>query len=179
MKKLFLIAAAVIALTTVSNYSFAQTTASATALVKATLVRGLTLQTSGTNTLNFGQIVVTGATQTSTITAQNGQQFLATGMPNTPVTVTYDGNVTLNNNAWVTANGGTNGTITFTTATVKGTGNVATYTNPVDVNSGGTATLVNTSGTGRLYLWVGGKIDVPANQPHGDYVGTFNISVAY
>jgi len=35
------------------------------------------------------------------------------------------------------------------------------------------------TGLGKLFLWVGGSIGVASNQPQGEYVGTFTVSVEY
>jgi hypothetical protein len=158
---------------------YAQSSSNTTAPVTASLVRGLSITTSGSGALAFGEIIVTGSSQNPAITAANGQKFLTTGQPDRNVTVSYDGSVTLNNNAWVAINGGTQSTIDFTTATAKQTGSSSTYTGAQDLASGSTLPLVNVGGTGKLYIWVGGALAVPANQPQGDYIGTFNISVTY
>ena len=61
----------------------------------------------------------------------------------------------------------------------KTNSNGVTYSNPTSITSGSTLPLVNDNGTGELNVWVGGAITVSANQPAGDYVGTFSISVNY
>lgn len=159
--------------------AFAQSSANTTAEVNIALIRGLTITTSGTNTLDFGELVVTGSAQSASISNQNGQKFLITGHPNYPTTVTYSSSVTLNNNAWVATNGGTQSTLTFTTNTADETGSSSTYSDPEDITSGSSINLPNNNGIGTLYLWVGGSIAIPANHPQGEYVGTLNVSVAY
>ncbi len=154
----------------------AQSSASATATVLAQLKKGLSItQISGN--LNFGEIILNGSAQNQSILPSAGVLFRVIGHPNKSVTITF-GNVNLNNNDWVSTNGGTNGTMVFTPV-VKHTGSSSTYNNPNDVASGNSYNLVNVSGDGYLYLWVGGSIAIAANQPHGDYTGTFNITVAY
>lgn len=159
--------------------AFAQSSANTNANVNIALIRGLTITTTGTNTLNFGEVVVTTSSQNVSITNENGQKFLVTGHPNRATTVTYSSSATLNNNAWVGVNGGTQSTITFTTNTADETGSSSTYTGPEELESGEQINLPNVSGIGTLYLWIGGSIAIPANQPQGDYVGTINVSVAY
>ena len=64
--------------------------------------------------------------------------------------------------------------------TVEQTGGVNTYAiGAASVTSGGSVGLVNNSGTGYLYLWVGGTLDVAADQASGTYAGTFSVTVAY
>jgi hypothetical protein len=158
---------------------FAQSSANTTADVNIALIRGLTITTSGANTLNFGEVIVTGSAQSASITNANGQKFLITGHPNRSTTITYSSSVTLNNNAWVATNGGTQSTVTFTTNTADQTGSSSTYTDPDEITSGSSIPLPNVTGIGTLYLWIGGSIAIPANQPQGDYIGTLNVSVAY
>lgn len=150
-----------------STSLYAQASASATAQVLAQLKKGLTL-TNIDGDLNFGEIIVTPAPQTPTRTPQFGVRFLASGHPNRNVIVTF-GQAILT---------GGSSSITFT-PNVEHTGNVSTYTNPSPVTSGSSYQLVNTFGTGLLYLWLGGSLAVAANQEAADYSGTFTMSVAY
>ncbi len=173
MRRLTYTFAAIILLT---SFSYAQSSASASVQVLAQLKKGLSISLIGGN-LNFGEIILNGSAQTPSITPASGANFRVIGHPNKSVTITFS-SVTLDNNAWVASNGGSNGTMTFT-PTVKHTGSDQTYNNPNDVVSGNSYTLVNQAGDGYLYLWVGGSLAIAANQPHGDYVGTFNITVAY
>ncbi len=159
-----------------STSLFAQASASATAQVLAQLKRGLSI-TNSTGNLNFGEIILTGSPQTPTIGPGSGVRFDVTGHPNKDITITFAG-VTLDNYAWVIANGGTNGTLAFT-PNVDQTGSSQTYISPDDVTSGDVVPLVNVTGTGYLYLWLGGSLAIAANQPYGDYTGTFTMSVAY
>lgn len=159
-----------------STSLFAQASASATAQVLAQLKRGLSI-TNSTGNLNFGEIILTGSPQTPVIGPGSGVRFDVTGHPNKDITITFAG-VTLDNYAWVIANGGTDGTLAFT-PDVSETGSSQTYTNPNVVTSGDVVPLVNVTGTGYLYLWLGGSLAIAANQPYGDYTGTFTMSVAY
>lgn len=159
-----------------STSLFAQSSASATAEVTAQLKRGLAITNLDGN-LNFGEIILDGSPQTPTIGAGAGVRFEVTGHPNKDVTITFAG-VTLDNNAWVIANGGTNGTLTFT-PDVEETGSSSTYSSPTTVISGDVVPLVNVTGTGTLYLWLGGSLAIAASQPYGDYTGTFTMNVAY
>ena len=170
---------ALVALATLifSSNAFAQI--SATAPVSINLKKALTISNIG-GSLAFGDVVVTGALQTESITNANGANFLVTGHPNKDVTITYS-DVTLTNDAWNTTNGavGNDATLTFA-ADMNHTGSTATWAAGTSVSTGGdTHALVNDAGTGKLYLWVGGDIDVAADQNHGDYVGTLTVEVAY
>ncbi len=155
---------------------FAQSNASANAEVKVQLKKGLAIQNLDGD-LDFGEIVLTGSAVNQTITPDNGVRFLVTGHPGKDVTVTFS-DVTLTNNAWVSANGGNNDVLQFT-ANVDETGGNSTYTSANNVNSGDIIPLVNNSGVGNLYLWLGGTIAIRADQEQGDYTGTFTMTVAY
>ena len=152
------------------------TTASASLLV----LKGVSISVSGSNTLAFGDIFASSSTQTKTITNQNGQQFLIQGNPGSNVIINYSSSVTLSNSLWALQYGGTQGTIIYSVNTlpVQTLAN-SNYINPVTVNNGGSVVLTNSSGVGKLYLWVGGKITVNPNQPVGDYIGYININVSY
>lgn len=157
---------------------FAQNSATGTADVTIQLVKGLSIQASGD--LNFGEQIVAATNQTYTEApgGANGVQFDVTGHPNRSVTVDYTPTVTLNNDAWVTANGGTNSTLTFT-ADLDETGSTSTYSGANNVTDLQSLTLSNVSGVGKLYMWLGGSVDVPSTAEAGDYVGTFTVTVAY
>jgi hypothetical protein len=154
----------------------AQSSANASATVTANLKKGLSIS-NFTGDLDFGEIILTGSAQTPSKNPSDGVRFDVTGHPNKNITITFSG-LNLNNDAWVIANGGTNGTLAFTPS-VEHTGNSSTYVTGTAVTSGQTVTLVNTTGNGRLYLWLGGSLAVGASQPHGDYTGSFTMNVAY
>jgi hypothetical protein len=145
----------------------------------AFIVRGVALELAGSNSLNFGEIVVTPSTQNISISSENGQKILATGHPGKSIFITYSPNVTLSNSSWVSQNGGTVSTLEFVSSTLKRTGTNSNYVNPVDVISGSSVVLPDLNGIGTVYLWVGGSITVDANKPQGDYEGTFSLSIAY
>lgn len=175
MKTLTKLGVVLVALT-LSTTLFAQNSANASANVTAQLKKGLSI-TNFTGDLDFGEIILTGSAQTPAITPGSGVRFDVSGHPNKDVVISF-ANVTLNNNAWATTFSGTTGTLVFTPV-VHHTGSSTTYTPGNVVTSGNPYTLVNSSGTGLLYLWLGGSLAIQENQPQGDYEGTFTISVAY
>lgn len=176
MKKLIFIFLFLIAVS--NNFVFGQSTANTSADITLNLIKGLTLTTFGSNTLDFGEIVVTSSSQTVQISNQNGQMFRATGHPWRGVVVSYSSSVTLNNNAWVAVNGGTQSTLTFVTNVADGNYEPNYANNPVPSGSAGYL-VPNSSGVGQGYLWVGGKIVVGANQAPGNYVGQLSVAIAY
>lgn len=156
---------------------FAQSSANASATVTANLKKGLSM-TAIDPSIDFGEIILTaGSAQSNSVAANAGAKFQVVGHPGKAVNVTF-ANASLDNNSWVLANGGSNGSLTFVPS-VEQTGGNSTYASASAVSSGNSINLVNNSGDGYLYLWVGGSIDIASNQPHGDYTGTFTITVAY
>jgi hypothetical protein len=178
MKNTIIILTAVFMSLVAVNFTFAQSTAGTSAPITVSIIRALTIQNVAGN-LGFQEVIMNGTSQTVSKTNSNGVRFLITGQPNRNVTLSYDVNDQLNNNAWVAANGGTNGTMAFITNNADQTGSNTTYSNPTSITSGSTLPLVNDNGTGELNVWVGGAITVSANQPAGDYIGTFSITVNY
>lgn len=163
-----------------TSYAFGQSTANATAPVKISLKKGLSVSNVGGTEISFTDVVVTSSAQTPTVAAGNGAHFLVSGHPNKPVTMTFS-SVSLNNDSWVTSfGGGTNSTMTFT-PTMQQTGSESVYSSgtPSDVTSGNSVKLVNVSGVGNLNLWVGGSMSIAADQAQGDYVGSFSVTVTY
>lgn len=177
MKTLTKLSVVLVALT-LSATLFAQSSASASANVTAQLKKGLSI-TNLSGDLNFGEIIVASSAQTPFIAPASGVRFEVSGHPSKNVTINFSG-VTLNNNEWVTAFGGTNGTLLFTPS-VEHTGGSSTYSGAASVSDGNSVALVHLagSGTGYLYLWLGGSLAIAADQPQGDYTGTFTMTVAY
>lgn len=148
---------------------------SASATVTANVITPITIITTGS--IDFGDIVVMPSPYEVSKSPGEGSRHEVQGNPNSSVTVSFN-SVTLDNYNWVLTHGGTNGTLTFIPE-VRHTGSDPNYTNPIIVTSGGVYTLMNVGGIGKLYLWVGGSINIQANQPVGYYTGTFTINVAY
>ena len=172
------IALTALAVTLLSTSAFAQVSASADVLIS--LIKGLSIQNQGGSNISFGDVIVTSSEQTPQVTPANGAHFLVTGHPGKDVTITFS-NVTLSNSAWVsTYNASSSSTITFSPA-MEQTGKEGTYASgtPSSVSTGNSVALVNDNGVGKLNLWVGGSITVPANQAQGDYTGSFTVTVAY
>ena len=174
------IATVALATLVLSSYAFAQNSASASANVKISLKKGLAIENIGGSEINFTDVVVTSSAQAPTVAAGGGAHFLVTGHPNKPVSMTFS-TVTLNNTSWVSSyGGGTESTMIFTPV-MQHTGSESTYASgtPVSITSGNAANLVNVNGVGNLNLWVGGSMAIAADQPQGDYIGSFSVTVAY
>jgi len=127
--------------------------------------------------IDFSEIILTGTPRNIVLSPQNGKIFKVEGHPNRNIIITFSSQP-LTNSQWVSNFGGTIGTINFSPSVVH-TGANSSYSNPISITSGSSITLPNSQGIGNLYIWVGGSISIAANQPHGDYIGTFNLTVSY
>ncbi len=150
------------------NHSFAQIT-STSARGFANLIVPLSI-TPLSGDLDFGEIILTGTPSTETISPHEGKLFEIVGHPNRFVTITFD-DVQLDNSQWILIYGGNMGTIIFVPD--------VELENGKKIQSGDSARLMREGLLGKLRLWVGGTIDIAANQPPGDYRGLFVISVSY
>jgi hypothetical protein len=130
--------------------------------------------------IDFGQVFNNGP-QTATLDPRDGS---VTG--NSP-----QGNPTVGK---FTASGqdGEKIDVTFSDATLNGTGSDLTFTPDVygsTTDEGATATTsgsevtsgssVTMSASGDYYFWVGGQIPISDGQQQGEYTGTFTLNVAY
>lgn len=155
--------------------SFAQiNSTSATASVNMIMPLSITAISS---TINFGEIVLSRNSFVRYLTPAEGAIFKIIGHPGRSVTVSYNFSE-LSNSQWVGQNGGTVGTLSFFPEVVH-TGSNSSYQNPVTVQNGNSYILITSGSVGVLYIWVGGSINILTNQPAGDYIGTFNVTVSY
>lgn len=127
--------------------------------------------------INFGEIILSGSSFIKNLSPSSGAVFRIEGHPNRNVIISFN-YTNLSNAQWVSQFGGTVGSLSFT-ADVVHTGSNPAYQNPVIVQNGSSYQLVNSGGIGLLYVWVGGTLNIQANQPAGDYEGTFKIMVSY
>ncbi len=159
---------------------FAQLSATSSAAVKVSLKKGLTISNVG-GSLDFNEVVLTGVATNPSIAPASGAQFLITGAPNKNVYLTY-GDLTFDNSVWQTSNAnGTLDDLKFTPDVFE-TGSTNAFSGAANAMPSGITSakpLVNDAGVGKLYLWVGGSIDIAADQAGGEYAGTFSITVAY
>lgn len=144
---------------------YAQVSSSGTASV--IVIRPLSIEALNPN-LDFGDIILTGSQFTVSIIPLNGAEFKITGQPARDIIITFN-TITLGNSNWVSIYGGTAGQIQFTPQVTKDDGS--------GITSGNSYQLSGTSGI--LSIFLGGTINIAANQPSGDYTGTFLINVSY
>lgn len=129
--------------------------------------------------LDFGEVLSTASSQTLTRDPELGVLFEVNGISRERITVDYSNNVVLDNHNWVSFNGsGIEDDLLFT-PNVRHTGRRSTYTSSRNLRDGRRIRLRNNNGTGKLFIWVGGELEINPNQNAGEYEGTFNITVAY
>jgi hypothetical protein len=166
MKKLLVVA---LLLTTVFVVSVAQNTATANAAITLTVNAAIT----ATNTapLALGNVVAgTSGGKTIASTATGAAAFTVVGTPSTATSCTFlyptnliSGSNVLTFNQQIPV---------YNTTNVAGSQAAATA---FSAASGGSGIL--TSGTGQLYLWVGGGVSPLVTQPAGAYTGTITVTV--
>ena len=144
-------------------------TASNTASGSVNIILPISITSMG-GSLDFGEILLTGSTMVYQIVPMQGQYFQIMGHPGHSVSIIFN-QVNLSNAIWVGLNGGMVGNLVFTPVVVN------SQNEPI--TSGNFYPLIVNGSTGILDIRVGGSINISANQPHGDYVGTFTVSVSY
>ncbi len=166
LKTLVVVSLIVLAASTVS---FAQTSASQSVTVEATILQGLAVTVSG-GPLNFGTLVA-GATPSPISAQSSAVEYTITGNGASSVKVTY---------ASASLNGPNGSTLNFTPS-VYGAGSSTLQSSSSSVASGSAVSLSGTNGrVGNYYLWLGGDLGtIPGNQTPGSYSGTFTLTVSY
>ncbi len=154
-----------------SSLVICQPSVNSSATIKVKLIKSLKIEKVKGN-LNFGEVILNGAGQNLLKNPADGIEFLILGHPEKEAVVSYQPALLYPDNQ-NTAN-----TLLFLPAVFE-TGNNINFTTPQNVKNGTAVHLENDDGTGVTFIWVGGKINVKANQPEGDYKGIFTISVAY
>ena len=190
MKTIAMIALAVVAMT---GTAMAQNSASATAPVVGTVQVPITIVNQ--QGMNFGNNLQRGVFATISVNTGSAARFFIQGDAGDLVAFTIDPTVTMTLDgpgqvlAGVNPVGGQSTTMTLITH-----GKINEVNDPVGAveiipapdplstpgtnpNFGGDGVVG--SGTGQLYLFVGGDVTPAADQQRGSYAGTINVTVAY
>ncbi len=120
--------------------------------------------------LDFGNIFLVGSTTKTTIAPQDGKKFVVSGHPNRRVTFTFE-DVLMDNASWAVSTSGLVDNLTFVPKVILENGR--------RIKSGKSKKLVLDGSVGKLNVWVGGSIKIPANQQVGEYIGRFTLNVNY
>ncbi|MCU0415458.1 MAG: DUF4402 domain-containing protein [Ignavibacteriaceae bacterium] len=163
--KILIVAVLIYIFSVVAIGQSASTTASGT----VNIIQPLSITSLG-GSLDFGEIIITGAATTYQILPAQGQYFQILGHPGRSVSIIFN-LVNLSNAIWVGLNGGTIGTLVFTPQVVNNLNE--------PIISGNFYPLTINGTMGELDIRVGGSITVQPNQPHGDYIGNFIVTVSY
>lgn len=153
---------------TVSNNS----SASANGTAKITVFNSLTagaIDGSGA-VLDFGS-VAPGITSTIAPTDSKAAGFKFSGENGAGVNITYPTSITMTSGSGYNA-------ASLTVQNVNSVYNT-TQTQTGSGNDNGAISTNLASQNGMLYMWIGGKVQVPSNQASGDYTGTFTVTVSY
>ena len=148
------------------------TPASASADVRANVLVPLTLtRTGATDFGNFDGVAHVEVIDPIHPGTKSTAQFTATGSATVPIIVSFNATVPL----CVQSGGCGVGSMTFTPNVAASQTNDQTTASP-NFASG---TAVPLDATGNVYFWLGGSLQVNANQRPGKYSGTFTLSAAY
>ncbi|HXW96074.1 MAG TPA: DUF4402 domain-containing protein [Gemmatimonadales bacterium] len=139
---------------------------SASISATATVYQAMTV--TGARTLDFGN-VFPGVSKAIAVTAATSGQFSLTGQSSANVNLTF----TLPTNLTSGANNLPIGTWTGCTNPTNSTAGCTAFT------PSASATASAFSGTGALWVWVGGTVTPAANQAAGTYTGTVQLTAAY
>lgn len=126
------------------------------------------ISVTGGNNLDFGN-VFPGVNKTVAVTDGGAGTFTATGQNSSNVAMTFTLPTDL-------VNGGNTLPIGSWTGCWNGTNTVAGCTNFVPSAGASNATF---SGSGNLFVWIGGTVSPAANQAAGNYSATVTINMAY
>lgn len=159
-----------------SSNSFAQNQSMASAAINATLVKGLNINLVNGD-LDFGEVVQSGISTKVTKTPDKGIYLKVNGHPGHDVVIDYN-NTLLSNKPWSDSYGGMEGNLLFQPE-VEYSNSEPDYLHANPVIGGNSYTLSNSIDKASLHLWIGGEIDIPQDQPDGDYSGQFSVTVSY
>lgn len=159
-----------------SSYSFAQNQSLASTTINVTIVKGLKINLVNGD-LDFGEVVQSGISTKVTKTPDKGIYLEINGHPGHDVVIDYN-NTILSNKPWSDSYGATEGNLLFQ-PNVEYSNSEPDYSYANPVIGGNSYTLSNSIDQPNLYLWIGGEIDIPQDQPNGDYSGQFIVTVSY
>ncbi len=148
---------------------FAQGSNNAVASVNISIVKSLKINKIEGDLL-FDDIALTGSSTKIIRTPDKGVLFEVNGNPGRDVTFDFK-NVLLNNSS-------DDNQLRFTPKVAQTQSNT-NFVSPQKVINGSSHKLEDVNGTGYLYLWVGGEIDLDRNLSSGNYSGEFLVSVSY
>ena len=157
-----------VSVTVAALFSLATAAQAQSANINATAVVYQAMTVTGARALDFGN-VFPGVAKSIAVAAATSGRFDLTGQASANVNLTF----TLPTNLTSGANNLPIGTWTGCHAATSNTTGCTTFT------PSGSATASAFSGTGALFVWVGGTVTPAANQAAGTYNGTVTLTAAY
>ncbi len=157
-----------VSVTVAALFSLATAAQAQSANINATAVVYQAMTVTGARALDFGN-VFPGVAKSIAVAAATSGRFDLTGQASANVNLTF----TLPTNLTSGANNLPIGTWTGCHAATNNTTGCTTFT------PSGSATASAFSGTGALFVWVGGTVTPAANQAAGTYNGTVTLTAAY
>lgn len=157
-----------VSVTVAALFSLATAAQAQSANINATAVVYQAMTVTGARALDFGN-VFPGVAKSIAVAAATSGRFDLTGQASANVNLTF----TLPTDLTSGANNLPIGTWTGCHAATNNTTGCTTFT------PSGSATASAFSGTGALFVWVGGTVTPAANQPAGTYNGTVTLTAAY
>ena len=157
-----------VSVTVAALLSLATAAQAQSANINATAVVYQAMTVTGARALDFGN-VFPGVAKSIAVAAATSGRFDLTGQASANVNLTF----TLPTDLTSGANNLPIGTWTGCHAATNNTTGCTTFT------PSGSATASAFSGTGALFVWVGGTVTPAANQAAGTYNGTVTLTAAY
>ncbi len=157
-----------VSVTVAALFSLATAAQAQSANINATAVVYQAMTVTGARALDFGN-VFPGVAKSIAVAAATSGRFDLTGQASANVNLTF----TLPTDLTSGANNLPIGTWTGCHAATNNTTGCTTFT------PSGSATASAFSGTGALFVWVGGTVTPAANQAAGTYNGTVTLTAAY
>ena len=159
-----------------STGTLAQNQYLASATINVSLVKGLNINLANGH-LDFGEVVQSGASTKVSRTPDKGIYLEVNGQPGHDVMIDYNNSI-LSNKLWSDSFEGTEGNLLFQ-PDVEYSNSAPDYSTASPVVGGNSYALSNSIDKSNIHLWIGGEIDIPQDQPEGDYSGHFVVTVSY
>lgn len=152
----------------------AQNRINASVSISVSLIKGLSLNMLKSN-LDFGEIILSPMMNKITKDAKDGILFEVAGDPGKSVTINFSP-IRLSNSDWAKNFGNPESQIDFIPNVFVSQSSDLSKTQSI---FSGSAVNLSKENDGKLYVGIGGDLNLPNNQLFGDYSGNFSLTVAY
>jgi len=152
----------------------AQSRVNASVPIHISLVKGLSMNLLRSS-LDFGEIIQNPAISKISKNAKDGILFEVAGNPGKNITINYSA-TQLTNSKWAHNFGSQQGNIDFIPSIMISS--TTEMNNPLQISNGSVVNL-SKENDGKLFVSIGGDINIASSQPAGDYLGNFSLTVTY